>query len=71
MKSKEETKGGSQWRGGINDVEQRLVGLMVAGGNISLERMLGLSMTAAMRVDLCFWNKESAISILHILMLRQ
>ena len=36
-------------KGGINNVVQRFVGLMLAGGNTSWERMSGSEMTAAMR----------------------
>ena len=61
---------GVQGKGGINDLVQRSVGLMAAGGNISWERIFGLEMTAAKRDGLCFLRRESAISILQILTTR-
>ena len=54
-------------RGGIINVAHESVGSMVAGGNISWDRMSGLAIREAMRDGFCCWREESAIIIMQIL----
>ena len=61
------SKGGVHRGGGINDVVERFVGLMVAGGNTSWERMSGSAMRPEIRAGFCHWRRDSVISILQIL----
>ena len=65
------SKGGVHIRGEINDVAQRSVVSMVAGGNISWERMSGSEMMATIKASFCCWRRYSTISILKILTLRR
>ena len=67
-KRREKVEGGVHGRGGISNVGQRSVGLMVAGGNISWDRM---SVSAMTRDGFCFYRRESEIQIIQILTPRQ
>ena len=61
------SKAGFHGMGGRNDVAHRSVRSMLVEGNTSWERMSGSAIMAVRRSGLCFWRRESAISILLIL----
>ena len=68
------SKEGFHRSGGINDMVQRSVLLMAAGGNNSWGRMSGLvmkAMKAEMRIGFYHWRREYLIRILHILTSKQ
>ena len=63
--------GGVHGMGAHKNVLHRSIGLMVAGGNTSWERMYGSVIITAMRKCLCFCRRYSTISMLNILVPRQ
>ena len=58
------SEGGVHGMGRRNDVVHRPIGLMVAGGNTSWERMSRSEMTVVTRAGFYCWRRESAIRVM-------